>query len=156
MALSKRKPEGFASFNKATLWLHEGLSALALCEENKKRRRTAMAKRNLRQLKRMAAHSQENFLNKVLLLEGKIAATKGRFQLAVARFERSAEVGSQAPLWGDVGLCYEHLACAHNSLGETDAATECSQKAIDANEKWGARAKILEIKRKHFHENGRA
>lgn len=125
-----------------SLW-HPGLSYACKCPSAKCLK---TARKYLKDLKQMAIHNPAGLTNKVLLLEAVITSNSDCFD--EGKFLESIEYARAEQLWNEEGLAYEHLATAALKAGRTDTARMSYEKAIAAYEKWGAHAKVADVRPK--------
>jgi predicted negative regulator of RcsB-dependent stress response len=105
-----------------------------------------LAKQNLRRLFNLSAYSPHNYGNKVSLLEAEISVAEGKFHQARLKYENSIAQASEAKLWSEVGLACERMSFALLKRKRLDDALNYLDQAASAYERWGATAKVLEIR----------
>jgi predicted negative regulator of RcsB-dependent stress response len=136
----------FTCFVKAAAWLHEGIALVELSYLQLTRRRLSVAKQNLKNLVKLSAYSKHNYGNKASLLEAEILVAEGKFHQALLKFEDAISQANEAKQWSEVGLACERLAHALLRRNRTDEALNYLDQAASAYERWGATAKVLEIR----------
>jgi predicted negative regulator of RcsB-dependent stress response len=94
----------------------------------------------------VSAYSQHNYGNKVSLLEAEIAVAEGKFHQARLKYESAIAQASEAKLWSEVGLACERMSFALLRRKRVDDALNYFDQAASAYERWGATAKVLDIR----------
>jgi predicted ATPase len=144
--LAKLRMNSFTCFCKAAVWLHEGISLVELSYYQQRRRRLGRAKQHLKNLVKLSAFSRHNYGNKVALLEAEISVAEGKFHQAVLKYEDAISLAEESRLWSDVGLASERIAFALRRRNRMDESLTYLDQAASAYERWGATAKVLEVR----------
>jgi hypothetical protein len=144
LLLSRCNTGSFTSFNFASQFLMEGMACLACDRPSYQQRK--VAHRNLKKLKKHARLCPANIGNKVFLLEAEIAASSGKMNLALSKYEMAID---QA---GKEGILHEKaLACERAGIFLRDTGRVCHShlffaQALSAYEEWGCKTKADQIK----------
>jgi tetratricopeptide (TPR) repeat protein len=144
--LAKLRMDSFTCYCKAAVWLHEGISLVELSHYQQRRRRLGIAKKHLKNLMKLCAFSRHNYGNKVSLLEAEISVAEGKFHQALLKYEDAISQAKESKQWSEVGLAAERVASALRRRNRMDEARTYLDHAASAYERWGATAKVLEIR----------
>jgi hypothetical protein len=137
----------FPCYSRAPLLLHLGVSHVANSYTGRRRRRLGLAKRDLHRLTNlMRTFTDVNYGNKVLLLEAEILAAEGKFEVAQSKYDASIEQARKERIWSEVGLACELYSRTWHRHGETQLSQDYLDQAASAYEKWGATAKVVQIR----------
>jgi uncharacterized membrane-anchored protein len=90
--------------------------------------------------------TEENYGNKVLLLEAEILAAEGKFEIAKSKYDASIAQARREKIWSEVGLACELYSRALHRRGETQLSRAYLDEAASAYERWGATAKVAQIR----------
>ncbi len=96
-----------------------------------------------------AEQCPENFLNKWLLMEAESARLLGRFEEALALYDRSIAAARTHKFIQDEGLANELAARCLLEHSRPEAAAGYLKKAHYAYHLWGARGKVRDLERHH-------
>jgi predicted ATPase len=142
LARCKQGTDSFPFSNKASWYLHEGLSSIHIgSTPPRSRHRVGTAKRCLKKMKNVARCSPANTLNKVYLLEAEIAAGHGKIYEALEKFNDSISSAGKDNMLNEAGLACERAAMLLNRTGREKEAASFLEKAITAYDEWGAHGK---------------
>jgi histidine kinase len=105
--------------------------------------------KSIKVYKKLVAHSTENNLNRLEILEGMRAFLAGDLSRAALHLKKSIIVGEKNNFTQEVALAYELLAKIHTQTGRDEEAAKSISEARFLYHKWGAHAKVLLIERKY-------
>ncbi|HVK65180.1 MAG TPA: AAA family ATPase [Polyangium sp.] len=129
---------------EATLALYVALAHLALGGEE----HLEAARKEEERLATWAKHGRDNFRHKWLLVRAERARAEGRLGDAVALFDEAIDEAQRGAFLQYEALGHELAAGCLRQLGSGRAASVYVAEAIDAYERWGANAKVEELRRR--------
>ncbi|MDC3958994.1 AAA family ATPase [Polyangium jinanense] len=127
---------------EATLALYVALAHLALGGEE----HLEAARKEEERLAAWATHGRDNFRHKWLLVRAERARVEGRREDAIALFDEAIDEAQRGAFLQYEALGHELAAGCLTQLGSGRAASVYVAEAIDAYERWGANAKVAELR----------
>jgi len=124
------------------------LALLAVCGNRRRRARRKIlstARQAIKKLKKFSAHTPENCLGKMYMLQAEIAAVTGNDCLARCKYASAAGMSAE---FGDKmihAIACERAALLLQACGDEPAAVRYRRKAHSGYKDWGATAKVDQL-----------
>ncbi|CAB9511874.1 Protein tyrosine kinase [Seminavis robusta] len=99
-------------------------------------------KRRLKRLQEAALLCPENYSHKLSLAEAEQAVSRGQFDLAIQKYEKSIRLAERDEIRSDQGLACERAARMYLSIGKKAEASKFVAKALAHYQDWGAKVKV--------------
>lgn len=136
---------------RTTMLYYVALISIATARAGVRARRNVReARKCLKELKAWARTCPENFINKVLLVEAELASIQNKIQLAHEKYICAISLAQTHGFTQDNALALELFARHQFSLNRTVEARSNFEKACEQYEKWGALAKVHQL-REHMN-----
>lgn len=127
---------------EATLALYTALAHLAVGGES----HIEAARKEEERLAVWASHCRENFQHKWKLVSAERARVEGRLEDAIALYDEAIEEAQRGAFLQYEAIGHELAAACLRELGSGRAASVYVAEAIDAYTRWGATAKVEELR----------
>jgi hypothetical protein len=124
---------------------YQAMTAMALAQHSRDRRRVSFARRSLKRLKKYEQLVPENCQNKVLLIEAELAAYNGNMELALAKFARSIDKAGEEGFLHEQALACERAGSALRRSSDYAGALPFLCRAQSLYQEWGAHAKVVQM-----------
>ncbi len=138
-------------------YLYDSLSQLSQYESATRKEQKHIARRvasNQRMMKKWAVHGPMNFDHKCYLVEAERNRIRGRDSEAIVCFNRAIEEARENHYMNEEALAYERAALFYLDRGRVTVAAAHMLDACYCYERWGALAKVRQLRRQYPHLTG--
>jgi predicted ATPase len=104
-------------------------------------------KSNMKLIDKWCDACEDNMLGRKYLVEAEIDAMEGHEDSAVELYDLAIEHAKEQKMLNEEGLANERAAIYLTSIGNTASAVNYFEGALEAYRKWGAKAKVDDIKK---------
>jgi PAS domain S-box-containing protein len=151
--LAKKSIEGvLGTFYIPLFYFYENLVLIGLYPSTKGFQKIRAIKRvydNKKKLKKWASYSPENHLHRILLLEAELARVSGKSIGAMEKYDQAIKKAEENGFIQEVALAQELTFKFYLSISKKTIAKAYLVDSLNSYERWGAKAKVLDLFEKH-------
>jgi PAS domain S-box-containing protein len=151
--LARKSIEGvLGTFYIPLFYFYESLVLISLYPGTKGFQKIRAIKRiysNKKKIKKWASNSPENHLHRVFLLEAESARVSGKSNAAMEKYDQAIKIANENGFIQEVALAQELTFKFYLSISKKTIAKAYLVDSMNSYERWGAKAKVLDLYEKH-------
>jgi PAS domain S-box-containing protein len=151
--LARKSIEGvLGTFYIPLFYFYESLVLISLSSGTKGFQKIRTIKRiysNRKKIKKWASNSPENHLHRVFLLEAESARVSGKSNAAMEKYDQAIKIANENGFIQEVALAQELTFKFYLSISKKTIAKAYLVDSLNSYERWGAKAKVLDLYEKH-------